>query len=77
MAALEGMTVQIYSPKCSSEDVNEVRKLLFITSLKPLESIPQQNMHCTNMSSVLFFWGWVWNKRLENLDAPLDESYRS
>ena len=47
MAALEGMTVQIYSPKCSSEDVHEVRKLLFITSLKPLESIPQQNMHCT------------------------------
>ena len=40
MAALEGMAVQIYSPKYPSEDVIEVRKLLFITSLKPLESIP-------------------------------------
>ena len=42
MAALEGMTAQIYNVhmKCPFEDVNEVRKLLFITSLKLLESIP-------------------------------------
>ena len=97
MAALEGMAVQINSPKCPSEDVNEVCKLLFITSLKPLESIPPTNhalyqhvkrsllaahhwIQALQKRPIILppkSWGWVWNKRLEDLDAPLEWSYRS
>ena len=92
MAALEGMAAQINSPKCPSEYVNEVCKLLFITSLKSLESIPQTKhaLYQHVKRSVLAAhhwiqalqkrpiilppknWGWVWNKRLEDLDAPLE-----
>ena len=92
MAALEEMAVQTNSPKCPSEDVNEVRKLLFITSLKPLESLPptKHALYQHVKRSVLAAhhwiqalqkrpiilppnnWGWVWNKRLEDLDAPLE-----
>ena len=82
MAVLEGMAVQINSPKCPSEDVNEVCKLLFITSLKPLESIPPTNhaLYQYVKRSLLAAHHWIQalqKRPIQDLDAPLEWSYRS
>ena len=65
MQRLECFTVSLYTRNCSVESVNEARKVMFIHSLKPLDSIPPtQHALFQHAKRALLTAAFIWGQSL-------------